>query len=183
MYPTGTGTERTVDVGTFESIGAADWFPDGKSILVCGNLKGEASRCYAQSLAGGAPRAVTPPGTGAGVVSPDGLEVVAFGQALGHRRYPVAGGSGREIPGLSFNDQVMRWSPDGRALYVGRSTSFTADRVDLTTGRREPIVTLAAGGRAGFPSIMAITIANDPRVYAYGAAEYVSQLYTVDGVR
>ena len=40
-----------------------------------------------------------------------------------------------------------------------------------------------AGGGTGFPTIMAVTIANDSRVYAYAAAEYRSQLFTVDGVR
>jgi hypothetical protein len=126
---------------------------------------------------------VTPAGTGSGSVSPDGQDIVAFGPALGHRRYALAGGTGREISGLSFNDHVIRWSPDGRALYVGRGTSFTADRVDLATGHREPFLTLAAGGRAGFPTIMATTIANDSRIYAYATAEYLSQLFTVDGVR
>ena len=36
--------------------------------------------------------------------------------------------------GLSSDDQVVRWSPDGRALVVGSATSRTLDRVDLATG-------------------------------------------------
>jgi eukaryotic-like serine/threonine-protein kinase len=183
LYPTGTGAERQVDVGPFESIGAADWFPDGQSILVCGNRAREASRCYVLPLAGGEARAVTPAGTGAGFVSPDGQEVVAFGQALGHRRYPVAGGSPREIGGLSFNDQVFRWSPDGKALLVGRINSLTADRVDLATGRRTPFLNLEGVRQSGFTSIIYVAIADDPRVYAYVAAPYLSSLFTVDGVQ
>ncbi len=183
MYPTGTGAERRIDVGAFESIGATDWFPDGESILVCGNRVGEASRCYVQSLAGGEARAVTPPGTGAGLVSPDGREVVAYGEALGHRRYAVAGDSGRVIPGLSFNDQVIRWSPDGKALYVGRVASFTVDRLDLATGRRAPLLKLDAGRWGGFTSIIYTAIADDPRIYSYAAALYLSVLFTADGVR
>lgn len=185
LYPTRTGTERQIPIGPFESIGSADWFPDGGSILFCGNRVSEASRCYVQTLAGGAARAVTPAGTSAGLVSPDGKEVVAFGPSLGHRRYPVAAGSdtGRQIPGLSFSDQVVRWSPDGRALVVGRPTSATMDRVDLATGRREPLVTLGTQAPGGRWRLTFFTMADDPRVYAYVAATYVSEVFTVDGVR
>ena len=185
LYPTRTGTERAVPIGSFESIGSADWFPDGRSILFCGNRAGEASRCWVQTLAGGSARAVTPAGTSAGFVSPSGEEVVAFGPSLGHRRYPIAGesGAGREIPGLSFSDQVVRWSPDGRALIVGRATSSTLDRVDLATGRREPLVTLGTEPPGGRSRLGFFTLADDPHVYAYVAAAYLSEIFTVDGVR
>ena len=185
LYPTRTGAERPIAIGPFESIGSADWFPDGRSILFCGNRAGEASRCYVQPLAGGTARAVTPAGSSAGFVSPSGEEVVAFGPALGHRRYPVAGesGAGREIPGLSFSDQVVRWSPDGRALIVGSATSATMDRVDLATGRRQPLVTLGTEQPGGRWRLTFFALADDPRVYAYVAATYLSEIFTVDHVR
>ena len=183
LYPTGTGAERPVDVGPFESIGAADWFPDGRSFLLCGNRSGEASRCYVQALTGGAGRAVTPAGTAAGRVSPDGKEVMAFGPSLGHRRYPVDGGDGRVIPGLALNDQVVRWSPDGQALFVWRGTSTTLERVDVATGLRAPFIALRPEHSIGLTRLAFITLADDPRIYAYVAAQYNSQLFTVDGVR
>ena len=119
----------------------------------------------------------------AGSVSPDGAEVVASSPTLGYRRYPVAGGRGREIPGLSANDQVVRWSVDGRALIVGSTTSSTLDRVDLATGRREPLVTLGTEPPGPRSRPIFFTMADDPRVYAYVAATYLSQVFTVDGVR
>ena len=183
LYPTRIGAERRIAIDRFESIGSADWFPDGRSILFCGNRVGEASRCWVQPLEGGTARAVTPAGTGGGFISPDGEEVVAFTPSLGYRRYPLAGGSGREIPGLSSNDQVVRWSPDGRALVVGSATSRTLDRVDLATGRREPLVTLGTEPPGPRARPVFFTMADDPRVYAYVAATYLSQVFTVDGVR
>jgi Tol biopolymer transport system component len=182
LYPTGAGTERGIDVGPFETISDADWFPDGQSILVCGNRTGEASRCYVQPLAGGTPRPVTPDGTGAGLVSPDGREVAAFGPSLGHRRYPVAGGEGRDIPGLTANDYVARWSPDGRSLIIARSNSHTVGRLDLATGRREPILTVGEGRASGPTRTPFFTMADDPAVYAYVAFPYLSQLFTVNSV-
>jgi Tol biopolymer transport system component/tRNA A-37 threonylcarbamoyl transferase component Bud32 len=183
LYPTRTGSERRIAIDPFESIGSADWFPDGRSVLFCGNRAGEASRCYVQPLEGGTARAVTPEGTGGGSISPDGAEVVASSPTLGYRRYPVAGGSAREIPGLSSDDQVVRWSVDGRALIVGSTTSPTLDRVDLATGRREPLVTLGTEPPGPRARPVFYTMADDPRVYAYVAATYLSQVFTVDGVR
>jgi len=183
LYPIGAGAERPVDVGPFETIGSADWFPDGRSILVCGNRAGEASRCYVQSLAGGAGRAVTPAGTGTGRVSPDGQQIAAFGPSLGHRLYGVTGDTGRQIPGLAFNDIVVRWSPDGRALLAWRGNSTTLDRLDLATGRRTPLLAPAGGRAIGVSRLAFITLADDQRVYAYVLAQYNSLLFTVDGVR
>jgi Tol biopolymer transport system component/tRNA A-37 threonylcarbamoyl transferase component Bud32 len=182
LYPTGAGVERRIDVGAYESIGAVDWFPDGRSLLVCGSRKGEASRCYRTPLSGGSGLPVTPPGTAAGLVSPDAREVVAVSQAFGYRRYPLAGGDGMAIPGLSAHDQVIRWSPDGRALFVQPTLSQTVERLELTTGHREPLLTLGST-QGRFTPIGWISMADDPHVYAYVAMPYLSQLFTVDGAR
>jgi eukaryotic-like serine/threonine-protein kinase len=183
LYPTRAGAERAIAIDRFESIGSADWFPDGQSILFCGNRTGEASRCYVEPVAGGAPRAVTPPGTSAGFVSPDGQEVTAFSAVLGHRRYPVAGGGDRAIPGLTFHDQIVRWSPDGKAVIVGGPTSPTMDRVDVATGRRAPLVTVGSRPPGGPWRFIFFAMADDPQVYAYVGARYLSEIFTVDGVR
>jgi Periplasmic component of the Tol biopolymer transport system len=183
LYPTRAGAERAIAIDRFESIGSADWFPDGRSILFCGNRTGEASRCYVQALAGGAARAVTPPGTSLGYVSPDGQEVAAFSAVFGHRLFPVAGGSDRAVPGLSFHDQVVRWSTDGKALLVAGVMSPTVDRVDLATGHREPLVTLGSRTPGGAWRFIFFAMADDPHVYAYVGATYLSEIFTVDGVR
>ena len=78
---------------------------------------------------------------------------------------------------------MVRWSPDGRALIVGRATSSTLDRVDLATGRREPLVTFGTEPPGGRSRLSFFTLADDPHVYAYVAAAYLSEIFTVDGVR
>jgi hypothetical protein len=57
------------------------------------------------------------------------------------------------------------------------------DRVDLTTGRREPLVT-ARDRDSRFPvAAVFFAMADDSHVYAYVAATHLSQIFTVDGVR
>ena len=76
IYPTGPGEPRRLPRGDLEAYQSASWFPDGKSVLFCGNEPGKASRCYAQDVAGGPPRPVTPEGTTSGEVSPDGRQIL-----------------------------------------------------------------------------------------------------------
>ena len=70
----------------------------------------------------------------------------------------------------------------------GRSSSGARpraplDRVDLATGRREPLVTLGTELPGGRWRPVFFAMADDPHVYAYVAATYLSQIFTVDGVR
>jgi Tol biopolymer transport system component len=183
LYPTGSGAERRVDIGTFESIGWADWFPDGRAILICGNRPHEASRCFRQLLTGGAAQPVTPAGTTRGLVSRDGREVLAFGQSLGHRRYPIAGGDGTVIPGLAPDENVYRWSVDGQAVLAGGVNSQTVERVDIRTGRRQPYLRFGASSAGATGGTYWLSLADDPGTYAYVTTPLVSELFTADGSR
>ena len=57
------------------------------------------------------------------------------------------------------------------------------DRLDLATGRRTPLVQLGADRPSGRIRLAFATLADNPRVYAYVAEDYLSSLFTVDGVR
>ena len=50
---------------------SAEWFPDGKRLLVCGSEASHAPRCYSVDRAGSAPRPMTPEGVLA-TLAPDG---------------------------------------------------------------------------------------------------------------
>lgn len=65
LLPTGAGNPRPLAKTLLDSNGACSWFPDGKRLLLSGHKPGEsADRLYIQDVAGGPPRAVTPPGVG-----------------------------------------------------------------------------------------------------------------------
>ena len=99
LYPTGAGEPRQLERGGLVSYESAQFFPDGKRIVVCGHEDGKGVRCYVQDVAGGKPRPVTPEGTSEGFVSPDGrlILVKASGGAL--VLYPVDGGEPRPVAG------------------------------------------------------------------------------------
>ena len=93
-------------------------------------------------------------------------------------------GAPRLVPGL-HDAIVARWSPDGTALWVQSATGPKPhfEQVDVATGRRTRLLTIEMP--AGIPvfAIMSISLADDPRVYAYTAWSYTSELFTVAGLR
>jgi dipeptidyl aminopeptidase/acylaminoacyl peptidase len=124
LLPTGAGEAHALPRHNVQGFQWAGWLPDGKSVLFTGSEPGRGPRIYVQDVAGGPPRAVTPEGvfTLDNTISPDG-QYVAGTTGVEARIYPVTGGEPRPIPGLEANDVPIRWSGDGRSLYV-RSGTF-----------------------------------------------------------
>ncbi|MGD1149358.1 MAG: protein kinase [Thermoanaerobaculaceae bacterium] len=185
IYPTGPGEPRRLPRGDLEAYQSASWFPDGKSVLVVGNEPGKASRCYAQDVSGGPPRPLTPEGTTSGYVSPDGRQVLYsktggayFIQRDGERE-------ARSVPGVTADDEVIRWGADGRALDVFRAANmpFRIERLDITSGRRALVREVAPADRRGVLRAMGATVTDDEKAYAYRCVRMVSQLFAVDGAR
>ncbi|HSP94123.1 MAG TPA: protein kinase [Thermoanaerobaculia bacterium] len=182
LYPTGPGEARQLERGNLESYESAAWFPDGQRLLVCGHEPGRAARCYEQQASGGASRPVTPEGASFGLPSPDGRFVLAR-NAGRWTLYPLAGGP--PVPlGLTQEDLVIRWSPDGRSLWIRRRAEVPAqiERFDLQTGRREPMEKLAPQDSA-ILGIFSISLADDPSVYVYNYWQEISHLFVVEGAR
>jgi len=185
LYPIGPGQPRRVDKGEFQAFSYARFFPDGERLLVCGNEPGKAPRCYLKPIADGPFRPLTPEGTDAGHVSPDGREVVAHLTSGTWQIYPLAGGEPRSIPSLGEHDEVLGWSSDGMAIKVrpGREIPARIEQIDLVTGKRSLLVEIAPMDRAGVLGISRLSLGRDPGVYAYQTRLYVSQLFVVEGMR
>ncbi len=155
VYPTGAGETRRLERGGLESYATAQWFRDGKSVLIGGNEPGEGARFYVQAISGGAPRPVTPEGTRDGWPSPDGSLVVAKGPTGAYSLYPIGGGEPRPVPSLAEADVVAHWSADGRSVLAYRRAEIPCrlDRVDLVTGERRLFKEIAPVDRAGLLSL------------------------------
>jgi hypothetical protein len=185
IYPTGPGETRRLPRGDLEAYQSASWFPDGKSVLVCGNEAGKASRCYAQDLAGGPPRPVTPDATTNGLVSPEGLQILYLKAGGTYFIQRAAGGPPKAVAGLTTDDQVLQWSADGRSAYVYRPTNvpFRLERLDLASGRRELVREVAPVDRTGVLYGIAAALTDDAKSYAYDLKRMTSQLFVVEGAR
>jgi eukaryotic-like serine/threonine-protein kinase len=185
LYPTGVGQGRRIDKGELESYSSASFHPDGKRILVCGSERARGPRCYVRPLADGPLRAVTPEGYTRGEFSPDGRELYAGSALEGYRVFSVESGAPRTVVGLAPTDQVVRWSPDGSALWVAPEykTTIQVESLDLRSGRRTPLLSITPSSRSGMLYADELTVADDPRVYAFMTSEQQSQVFVVEGMR
>jgi eukaryotic-like serine/threonine-protein kinase len=185
LYPIGAGQTRRLDQGEFTNLSEARFFAGGARYLVCGSQASRAPRCYERSLDGGPLRPLTPEGTDRGIVSPDGNAVAARRIGAGFEVFPMDSGPARPSPGLTVDDYVVGWSGDSKALLVQRLSDIPmrVERVDLSTGRRSPVLTAAPADRAGLLQIGRISLAPSGRAYTYKTRVYISQLFTVEGMR
>jgi len=181
VYPTGPGEARRIDAGELEAYSDGHWLADGKSVLVCGNAAGQAPRCFVRSLDAPDQRPVTPEGVDRGIVSPDGKSVVVrtvTGETL---LCPLNGGPPRPLSSIASDDRLIRFSPDGTKVWV--LNGKRVEGIDLASGRREPILQLDLKEGAGMTNVTALTLADDPRAYAYTAGEYSSHLFQIEGAK
>jgi hypothetical protein len=155
-----------------------------------GNAPDRPSRLYLISIDGSAPRPISdegvslPLGNSSRRVSPDGQWVAADGPDRLARLYPVAGGAPRAIPNLTSDDVVIRWTPDGRALYVYKQhVQARVEVLDLATGRRTPWRQLAPADPAGVGSLSSVLIGPDGKSYVYSYSRLTEDLYLAEGLK
>jgi hypothetical protein len=187
LLPTGVGQPRTLPAGPLVSyFPAARFLPDGRRFLVAAAEKDRPTRIYVQSIDGGDPRAVTADGEfGRLAVLPDGEHFVTRGTDRRLAIFALAGGAARPVSGAEGRDLPIVASPDGEWLYVQGARSLPADlaRVNLRTGRREPVRALLPPDPAGTMEILRTVATPDARAYVYTFVRALSALYVVDGLR
>jgi hypothetical protein len=182
--PTGAGTAKPVSEGFFETIRWAEYFPDGKRVVVWGERGGK-SGIFVVDPNEKEPRRVAPEGfdlsAGASAVSPDGLLIAARSSDNRMVLCPVDGGPPRAIPGLVGLYAPVRWSEDGKDLYVFRLGEIPArvEKVDVETGRATLWKELTPPDRAG-ATLRAIAMTPDTKSYAYTSQQYLSTLYLAE---
>ncbi|MGE5276412.1 MAG: hypothetical protein ACM3SU_05415, partial [Acidobacteriota bacterium] len=189
LLPTGTGEHRDLSISGISIEQAASWFPDGQRILFAGSEAGHRDRLYVQSIEGGAPRAITPEGITAALpgfaISPDGKLVAAIGADRKAMLYPVEGGEARPIRGLEEKEFPLRFSADGRSLYLWKRGDVPArvTKLDLESGRREVWKDLLPADPAGVERISNVLVTPDGKGYAYCYARLLSDLFVVEGLK
>ncbi len=184
LLPTGVGQPRAIGTGRFASILRAAWA--GGRLLLAANEAGRAPRLYVQPAAGGVPRPITPEGIGPDwAVSPDGMRAAAVGPDRRLLFYPLEGGEAKPVPGVMSGDAPIRFSPDGRLLYVlvrhdGPGSSVY--RIDLESGERAAWKEFAPPDSVGILRVSPVLLSADGLSYVYAYVRLLDELYLVDGL-
>ncbi len=185
LLPTGAGEIQTLDPGRISAFIAGRFFPDGTKILMAASEEGHAARLWVQDLAGGPPEPVLSEGVGFGPIAPDGKVLAAGGKDGRVALFSLKGGAVRVLPALTVEDVPIRFSGDGRSLFVrrGGSRDVQIARLDLASGRRAVWRSIAPPDPAGLVSIPRVRLSADGRSYAYSYTRILSDLFVVQGLR
>jgi hypothetical protein len=189
LLPTGPGSPRALPEIPLKGSFIRGWFPDGRRVLVSGEEPGKSSRLYEMDLAGGKPRPFTPYGVDVhGFTAPislDGRQVVGWNLEDQPWIYPVGAGTPRPLPGFSPGDELVRWSGDGRALFLWRRLDVPVRvfRLDLATGERRLLREISFPDPVGVYTMSSLLLTPDGSSYVYTYGRLLSTLYLVEGLR
>jgi hypothetical protein len=183
IIPTGAGQRRELRHASIARFFEGSWLPEGDAIVVAGGADKRRARLYVWNADNGsAPRAVSSEGDyGKPVISPDGLLITASREGAQLSVYPVNGGESRPIEGATEDDVPLRWSADGKWLFVRAGPGMPAEieRLELASGRRESVKRLMPADRTGLFGISGVAITPDGASYAYTFASSIGTLYLV----
>ena len=184
LLPTGAGEARTVGAPSGMHYERVEWFPDGQRLLFQGNEPNRPARTFIQDLNGGKPVPLTPEGGDATHISPDEkyLTMAAAGKLS---LLPVRGGDAKAIANLDPGESVIRWSGDGRYLFLRKLQEpalLNIYRLEVATGRKELWRELRAPDPVGV-QISQVVLTPDGNSYAYSFQRDISTLYLVDGLK
>jgi Tol biopolymer transport system component/predicted Ser/Thr protein kinase len=189
LLPTGTGEHRQLAAAGVSPEQAATWLPDSQSIIFAGSEPGHRLRIYIQSIDGGKPRPISPEGVVAALpgfaVSPDGKAVAAIGPERKAILFPIDGGTAREISGVLDGEFPLRFSADGKSLYLWKRGDVPArvSRLELETGKREAWKDLIPADPSGVERISNVLVTPDGKGYAYCFTRLLSDLFVVEGLK
>jgi eukaryotic-like serine/threonine-protein kinase len=189
LLPTRAGTLRELPSHGLRLVPFrhAAWFPDGRRIAFVAASPGHAARVWVQELAGAAPKSVTPEGFTfwhVRPISPDGRYLFADSPDRGTMIFPVEGGEPRAVPGITRPETPIRWSADGRHLFVRNGAiPMRISLLDLQTGQKTPWKDIAPPDLAGAAPPVAVWLSADGKSYAYSLQRTLSDLYLVEGLR
>jgi Tol biopolymer transport system component len=135
------------------------------------------------ALDGSEPVAITPEGVRATRVSPDGHSFVV---ADPHRLLlgQIGGGEPKAIAELQAGESVVRWSGDGRYLFLAQSEgeSLKLARLEVASRRREPWK-VEKVPESGAQFIGQVALSADGKALACTFQHDLANLYLVKGLK
>jgi eukaryotic-like serine/threonine-protein kinase len=186
LFPVGPGQPRTIPAPGLEKIhnGTARFLADGKHITINANEPGHGVRCYLLNVDGGKPVPVTPEGVTGGLVSSDGLYILA-NNGSSAAVYPIAGGAPRSIPGIEPGFIPLQWSEDDSSIYGYRPGQVPTKvyKINLASGQTSVIQELQPQVATGVVEIAPVVMNRDGSRFAYSYDQVFSVLYIISGLR
>jgi eukaryotic-like serine/threonine-protein kinase len=182
LLPTGPG-ESVFPKTEGIHFDIVEWFPDSKKILFTGNETGHPTRTWMYDLEANKATPLTPDGTRGTRVSPDGRSFITMDP---HKLFlsPVGGGESSAIADLQPGESVVRWSGDGRYVFLQQRepSSIKISRFEVATRRKEPwlVVNVPEPGAVFFGPL---ALSADGKACATTFQRDLANLFLVKGLK
>ncbi len=186
LNPLGVGEQTVIDTGGLR-VHYARPFPDGRSLIAIANPPGETPRLYRIRVPEGTYEVFSPypVAMACPYPSPSGDRVVMLQADLSLAVFPLDGSEPRPVPGIRSDERVCAWAPDGSAIFVFQKGKISGrvDRIALETGAREEWMHIEPMTRSGAGGFVHIRLSEDCERYVASFAQFVNDLFLVDGLR
>ncbi len=190
LLPTGAGEAKPLSTEGI-LVQASAWFPDGKRILLLGSAPDRKLSYYALDIRGGAARPVAPAEgfsfVWRALISPDGRWLPQIDKDSRLFLLSLDGGQPSPVAGAEPGEFPIRWTADGRYLFVGRRDGArrTISRLDPISGTREAWKEFrASADPVGLRTDAGVILLSaDGKVCFWGYQRLTDELYLVEGLK
>jgi Tol biopolymer transport system component len=181
--PLELGPTRTISSDGMKYVWAK-FFPDNKRILFGGCRRGGHPMLYTQSIDGSNLKALQPEIWLTKVaISPDGAKIAGLHPTRNLVVQDAGGGAPVEIP-LGFPATPLRWSEDGRYLFVATNEiPARILRIDVPASTYAVWKIVAPTDLAGVNQIFTMLLTGDAKTAIYSYERALSEVYVVNGWR
>lgn len=181
LLPTGPGESKFPKIEGMH-FDVVEWFPDNEHVLFTGNETGHPTRTWMYDLETNQATPLTLEGTRGTRVSPDGK----FFITVDPKKLilsPVGGGASRTIADLQ-GDSVVRWSADGRYLFLQQREAgdIKVSRLEVATHRKEPWLVVKVP-EPGAQFLGPLALSADGKACATTFQRDLANLFLVRGLR
>jgi len=193
LVPTGSGQTTAIDLHGIASNQIARFLPDGKRFIFQGSAVGRPIRLWLVEIGKNeAPKPISPEGTlvwmGANPLTPDGKSLFVFADSAENavnEIVSIADGTVTPFVGNEARDIPIRWSADGRSIYVFKREGLPVRifRYDPATGKKELVKEFMPADPGGITGISSVTMTPDAKVFAFNYRRRISELFLVEGLK
>ncbi len=193
LVPTGSGQASVVELAGIASNQIGRFLPDGRRFVFQGAPEGKQIRLFLVDPGKREPpKPVTVEGTlvwkGANPVSPDGKSIFVLKDLGGEDVNEVVSlADGKEMPfaGHEARDVPIRWTADGRGIYVFRREGLPVRiyRYDPATGKKDLVKEFMPADPGGITGMSSVTMSPDAKSFAFNYRRRISELFLVEGLR
>jgi len=186
IVPTGAGDVREIAVAGIEHFMTARFLPGEEEVVLVASRPSEGPRLWKVSVQGGEPQPISQDDIASWFffgVSPDGQWVAAIRADQTPMLYPTNGGEARRIHGAEEGDFPVHWSRQEELLVCRRESKRSLIyALDLQSGQRTLVHTLAPMDPAGVEGVYPIHFGADYDTYVFGYRIMMSSLFLATGL-